>query len=1067
MNTQIQLRGKQLDGTDYNYVYGDGNPIQNANELRAAVDKATADYGITGRRQTVLVGPGTYDMDFNPLQVTRSVTIEGLSDGRDSVKIKSCTAPNQPGLIVDEPNFSFNNVFNSSYKALALQGFSFNSIFSADNQYLYARSSTQLAKLSTVDGSYITAPIPTGFANGTIYVDKLSGDAFYYAYYYPAGQGAIAKLNSSLGVDNTFATLLLNNQPQQILKDITTGGYFICGDFTIIDGFSRERIAKLNSDGTLDLTFNVGTGINSTAQSMVHLVPTNQLIVGGFFDNYNGNSVNYVAVLDGTTAAYSGLAGQTSPFNSPIQSIYDDQINGQLIFSGYFSSYNGVSLNKAVKTDYTGGNATQLFLSPISYQARMYSTYVIHENYVYVVGSGGNYDGTPYTNGHILKIDLSNGSLFGVLSITPTYLGYSGENLFPFVSSGTLYLMIPYYIQTSSFVAINVNTPIFFEEVYLSNMLIDGILVNDTRLYCSNVYSSTYMDIDYYDNSMFQNGNYGLTLRNNSEFQNIFITGGQLFLNSSRVNSVSHNAYLQNQAFLQIATSNGSFMGSTLNNSLRLYLDIDLRDSEINSCFNNFCSTPWIQSNNKANNIGQVRVERCKIGSSFSNTVVSSLYIEDSKSEYSFLLEGGASGYETNFYLNWQVSNCYGRYSFIFDTGKNNTSFYDNLGQINISNCQFEQRAFYFKTVVNNLSSPFRFKDITVTDLQGSSIGVEVKTIDASWNSAYNWYYGPSFVNCSVIDSNLYIQGNTNVISVIIDESLTTPSNQSDLRIQNSFFNNCHIRSNGGLNHTLNIAVFTNQRGITLSNINYTDCSVSARNGSYGSFIRSLYSTTFINVNNVQFDNCSVRGANDPNPGFLSYVESSGGYDVNFSSINFSNCYSSSANSFITNVTCANFLIDSTNFDDCTSGDYSFISNVSSSQWTQSGVVNFNDCEAGDWSFVAGGNYGVYVPYTPTFNYKHCSAKQYSFLRTMTGAYVLVNFTLCSATGYSFGISYYDFTLGPAISMSGYMDNCVTGDYAFSTDWGTTACANPMYINNCSTKGSIMNLVAYSGSYNS
>jgi len=41
------------------------------------------------------------------------------------------------------------------------------------------------------------------------------------------------------------------------------GKIIIAGDFTSYNGTSINRIARLNADGTLDATFNVGTGANS------------------------------------------------------------------------------------------------------------------------------------------------------------------------------------------------------------------------------------------------------------------------------------------------------------------------------------------------------------------------------------------------------------------------------------------------------------------------------------------------------------------------------------------------------------------------------------------------------------------------------------------------------------------------------------------------------------------------------------------------------------------------------------------------------------------------------------
>lgn len=1070
MNTQIQLRGKQLDGTDYNYVYGDGNPIQNANELKASVASATANFYATGRMQTVLIGPGEYNMNFSPLEINSSIKLEGLSDDQNSVKILSCSAQPQNGAIAKNGT-DLANLFNQTYSTLVNQGYQFNAETSESNEFLFARSGFTVVKLSKLTGLPSYYPVPSGYNIFQIFVDKISNNIYAYGYSFSLSTNVFFKLNDNITIDVTFSPIAVNSNIRSIAYDNYTGGVFITGYFNTVGGYSRNRLAKLNPDGTLDLTFDPGSSVNSNIESITFEPINNRLIVAGFFNNYNGNSVQYLAAIDGTTAAYVALPGQTAPFNSPVNSVYYNANLGKIIASGSFSSYNSTSFNRALKMNLDGSNPENIFLSVPNFQLRLYSNFIFGvDGYVYAMGSNYSYDGTNYTNGSVLQIDISNGGLVNVLSVSPNEVPIGGGFLFSnfFDQNGSLFFLLPYYVSSDYFTAINVNIPNPFQQVFLRNLRTYGILINNNRLVISNVYLFNYTDIDYANKSLYVSGSYGIEAQEKSIVSSANVSSGDFIFNSSELYINQSNTFLQSNGYYSFMFKNGSRLNNAFNYSTRCNIgQINFEDSIIENSFNGFCNTPYSQNNNYiASTLNSLDATNSIIIYSFNNTVTPQIGMKDCYVESAINLEGGDSGDERNYYVSWRIRNTNGAGSLYFQSGKTNTNYANYIGNIEVVNCNFTQKALYFKSMVDQTPGSVFFSNVHVTEMNQTSIGIYLIPKDANWNQAYNWYNGVIFDNCSVTNRFQWDLPNVDALSIIIDESYTTPGNLSELLLQNFSFNNCHVRTNGGLNNALNIAVFSNQRGITLSNINYTDCSVSTRTGSYGSFIRSLYSTTFINVNNVQFDNCSVRGASGQNLGFLSYIESSGGYDVNFSSINFSNCYSSSANSFITNVTCANFLIDSTNFDNCTSGDYSFISNINSSQWTQSGAVNFNDCHAGDSSFVSSLGF-AYIPYTPTFNFKHCSAKQYSFLRATTSSYIIINCILCSSTGYSFGISYYDFNVGPAISIGGYMDNCSTGEYAFTTDWGSITFVNPMYINNCSTRNSILSTSGYSGTFNS
>ncbi|MFI5224848.1 MAG: delta-60 repeat domain-containing protein [Nitrospirales bacterium] len=65
-------------------------------------------------------------------------------------------------------------------------------------------------------------------------------------------------------------------------EKIIIGGYF-----TSYNGTERNHIARLNADGTLDNTFNTGTGANEHV-STTAIQSDGKIIIGGSFTSYNG-----------------------------------------------------------------------------------------------------------------------------------------------------------------------------------------------------------------------------------------------------------------------------------------------------------------------------------------------------------------------------------------------------------------------------------------------------------------------------------------------------------------------------------------------------------------------------------------------------------------------------------------------------------------------------------------------------------------------------------------------------------------------------------------------------------
>ena len=139
------------------------------------------------------------------------------------------------------------------------------------------------------------------------------------------------------------------------------GKILICGNFTQFDGVQKSYIARLNGDGTIDYSFSAG--VSYWVRTMA-LQPDGKIVIGGFFSGVEGQSRNLVARLysDGSLdysfdpgAGASGTLG-TSITGNPSPFIFYTalQPDGKILITGNFTNYNGVSRNGIARLNTNG-----------------------------------------------------------------------------------------------------------------------------------------------------------------------------------------------------------------------------------------------------------------------------------------------------------------------------------------------------------------------------------------------------------------------------------------------------------------------------------------------------------------------------------------------------------------------------------------------------------------------------------------------------------------------------------------------------------------------------------------
>jgi uncharacterized delta-60 repeat protein len=124
----------------------------------------------------------------------------------------------------------------------------------------------------------------------------------------------LVRLNTDGTVDNTYNTGIGFNNPTFSGKLQPDGKLVVVGSFTSYSSSISNRIVRLNTNGTIDTTFNIGTGFNANNIADVTIQPDGKILVlSDFATSYSGSSFNNIVrlntdgTLDTTFSAGTGI----------------------------------------------------------------------------------------------------------------------------------------------------------------------------------------------------------------------------------------------------------------------------------------------------------------------------------------------------------------------------------------------------------------------------------------------------------------------------------------------------------------------------------------------------------------------------------------------------------------------------------------------------------------------------------------------------------------------------------------------------------------------------------------
>jgi uncharacterized delta-60 repeat protein len=221
----------------------------------------------------------------------------------------------------------------------------------------------------------------------------------------------IARLNADGTTDESFNSGTGTYNALGPIAVQSDGKIIIGGGFNMYNGIYVNKIARLNTDGTLDQNFNPGTGASSSILT-TSIQSDGKIIIGGIFTSYNGTTRNRIARINANGTLDEtfnpGIGPNSLVLTTSIQS------DGKIIIGGDFTAYSGTARNRIARLN-ADGSVDESFNPGTGANLRVQTTAIQNDGKIIVGGGFTSYNGTG--RNRIARI-LNSGTTLPVEFIT-------------------------------------------------------------------------------------------------------------------------------------------------------------------------------------------------------------------------------------------------------------------------------------------------------------------------------------------------------------------------------------------------------------------------------------------------------------------------------------------------------------------------------------------------------------------------------------------------------------------------------------------------------------------------
>ncbi len=159
----------------------------------------------------------------------------------------------------------------------------------------------------------------------------------------------VRRLNTDGSLDNSFSSFS-TTFPINAMSMQADGKILVGGNFTTLWGQTRNKLARVNADGTLDTGFNPNLGDSTSNVYALAVQPDGKILVGGTFTAVGGVTRNRIARLNADGSLDTGFDPGA---NSTIYA-FQVQADGKILVGGAFTTIAGISRSRLARLNSNG-----------------------------------------------------------------------------------------------------------------------------------------------------------------------------------------------------------------------------------------------------------------------------------------------------------------------------------------------------------------------------------------------------------------------------------------------------------------------------------------------------------------------------------------------------------------------------------------------------------------------------------------------------------------------------------------------------------------------------------------
>lgn len=446
LNTSGTIDNTLNPGTGFDAFNGTQNDIKISGSYIYTAGNFTTYSGSNIRGIARLNSNGTIDNIFNYGTASANLTGRGVGITNTNSGVRTLSFSGSNGLIIggsfttyQEPIYvrslilSSSGTVSSSYNGQAMgfgNGLVYCAITQSDGKILVGGSFTTYGTTSVTrivrinkDGTYDSSFNSGAGFNNNVYDLKQQPDgkiivAGLFTTYSGSTVNRITRLNTNGTIDPTFNTgLSFDNSVYSI--DLQSDGKILAtGNFPSYSGSGTNatRIVRINTSGSRDDSFATGTGLSGTGRK-IKQQSDGKILVAGSATAFNGSfTYRYIYRLTNSGALDTSFNSGTTPnFPNGVIGNFNIDSNGNVILIGAFTSYSGSAYNRIVKTNNSGAidtsfnPGTGFNIDPSFAGVPDTSIYIDPAGPIYIAGNFNSYSGSTLAN-RIVKIN-SNGTI--------------------------------------------------------------------------------------------------------------------------------------------------------------------------------------------------------------------------------------------------------------------------------------------------------------------------------------------------------------------------------------------------------------------------------------------------------------------------------------------------------------------------------------------------------------------------------------------------------------------------------------------------------------------------------